>query len=115
MPTQEQQTVNNIAASGTFTAGDAIGLNSGLGRPLVAGDPFLGFANNSGVGGEIIEYVPTQQGARYVLPIAGLVATDLNANVYASDATTFTLTSTSNSLIGRLLRLEGTNGIVQLN
>jgi hypothetical protein len=98
-----------VIASDIIYEGSAVGENgSGYARPLVAADPFLGFAqrkadNSAGAAGDISVRVRTRGKAQ--LPISGIAITanDLPA-VYASDDDTFTLTATSNSLIGYVSR-----------
>ncbi len=94
-----------VIASDIIYQGAAVGENgSGYARPLVAADPFLGFAdriadNSAGVAGAINVRVKTR--GRIVLPIAALAITaNDRPAVYASDDDTFTLTPTSNTLIG---------------
>ena len=93
--------------------GAAVGENgSGYARPLEAGDPFLGFSidqvdNAAGSAGDKNVRVKTR--GRIVLPIASLAITaNDRPAVYASDDDTFTLTATSNSLIGFVSRWVST-------
>lgn len=98
-----------VVASDIIFEGSAVGENgSGYARPLVAADPFLGFAqrgvdNSAGSAGDKNVTVLTR--GKVQLPIAsiGITANDRPA-VYASDDDTFTLTATSNSLIGYVSR-----------
>ena len=78
-------------------------------RALVATDKFHGFAidtydNSAGAAGDVDVVVKT---FGYVeLTVVGLAATTpVGTSVYASDDSTFTLTSTSNSLIGKVHRV----------
>jgi hypothetical protein len=94
-----------VIASDIIYRGAAVGENgSGYARPLVAADPFLGFAesridNSAGAAGDKTVFV-LQKGF-IELPIAALAITaNDRPAVYASDDDTFTLTSTSNTLIG---------------
>jgi hypothetical protein len=99
-----------VIASDIIYEGAAVGENaSGYSRPLVAGDPFQGFAlrqadNSSGSAGDI--NVRLQSSGKCRLTVAG--ATAITANdfppVYASDDGTFTLTAGSNTLIGNIHR-----------
>lgn len=89
--------------------GAAVGENgSGYARPLVAADPFLGFAleqcdNSAGSAGDKTVKVRTR--GCITLPISALAITaNDRPAVYASDDNTFTLTPTSNSLIGYVRR-----------
>lgn len=111
-----------VAAATTIFMGSAVGLSSGYARQLVAADTFCGFAdakaanvvdaNRPGLigfpsialgsaGGLTVE---TRAEGEIVIPLASLVGnagvTDVGSSVYMSDGNTFTLTSTSNSLIG---------------
>lgn len=98
-----------MVASDIIYEGAAVGENgSGYARPLQAADRFLGFAveradNAAGSAGDVRVHVRAR--GRIVLPIAsiGITANDRPA-VYASDDDTFTLTATSNSLIGFVSR-----------
>jgi hypothetical protein len=98
-----------VIASDIIFEGSAVGENgSGYARPLVAADPFLGFAqrkadNSAGAAGDINVRVRTRGKAQ--LPISGIAITaNDRPAVYASDDDTFTLTATSNSLIGYVSR-----------
>jgi hypothetical protein len=101
-----------VIASDIIYEGSAVGENaSGYSRPLVAGDPFQGFAvdkdydNSDGSAGDINVRV-ISQGIACNLPVTG--ATAITANdfppVYASDDNTFTLTAGSNTSIGNVIR-----------
>jgi hypothetical protein len=98
-----------VIASDIIYEGAAVGENgSGYARPLVAADPFLGFAtknvdNSAGAAGAKLVQVRTR--GRIKLDISGLAITANDRPVvYASDDNTFTLTSTSNSKIGWVSR-----------
>jgi hypothetical protein len=111
-----------VIASDVIYQGAAVGENgSGYSRPLVAGDPFQGFAdstadNSTGLAGAI--NVTVRRKGRVVVPVTGASAITANdcPAVYASDDNTFTLTSTSNSLIGYVSRwISGTTCIVSFD
>jgi len=97
-------------ASDIIYEGAAVGENaSGYARPLVAGDVFLGFAesqadNSTGSAGAI--YVRVRTRGKAQLAVAGATAVTANDRplVYASDDDTFTLTASTNSIIGRVSR-----------
>lgn len=98
-----------VIASDIIFEGSAVGENaSGYARPLAAADPFLGFAqrkadNSAGSAGDITVTVRTR--GKVQLPIASIAITaNDRPAVYASDDDTFTLTATSNSLIGYVSR-----------
>lgn len=109
-----------VIAADIIYQGAAVGDNgSGYCRPLVAGDPFRGFAtgtvdNSAGAAGA--ELVNLRSRGRIQLSISGLAITDVGKAVYASDDNTFTLTATSNSHIGRVVRFVSTGvGIVEFD
>lgn len=99
-----------VIAADIIYEGAAVGENaSGYSRPLVAADPFQGFAvekvdNSAGSAGDKNVRVRTR--GRVLLNVAGATAITANDRplVYASDDDTFTLTSTSNSHIGWVSR-----------
>jgi hypothetical protein len=98
-----------VIASDIIYQGAAVGENgSGYSRPLVAGDPFQGFAiakadNSSGGAGDITVRVKSR--GRIVLSIAAIAITaNDRPAVYASDDDTFTLTASTNTLIGYVSR-----------
>lgn len=100
-----------VAASTKIYQGAAVGLSNGYARPLQAGDRFLGFAeatvdNTEGSAGA--KDVRVQEQGKVKLPIAGVLLTDVGKAVYASDDDTFTLTQSTNSHIGRVVRFEKT-------
>lgn len=99
------RTMCPVIASDIIYKGAAVGENaSGYARPLVAADPFLGFAidtadNSAGAAGAI--NVDLRSKGYIELSISGIAITSNDkVAVYASDDNTFTLTATSNSLIG---------------
>jgi len=97
-----------VIAADIIYDGAAVGDNaSGYARPLVAGDSFRGFAdgsadNSAGSASDINVHVQTS--GRVQLAVTSLAITDVGKPVYASDDNTFTLTATSNSHIGRVVR-----------
>ncbi len=107
-----------VIATDIIYEGAATGDNgSGYSRPLVAGDPFLGFAfetvdNSAGVAGA--KRVKTRTEGMVELAVVGATGVaDIGELVYASDDDTFTLTSTSNSRIGRIIdHVSGTTCLV---
>ena len=111
-----------VIASDIIYEGSAVGENgSGYARPLVAADPFLGFAvskadNSAGAAGDKDVTVRVKGSVK----VAVVGATAITANdrplVYASDDDTFTLTSTSNTEIGVLRRwISGTTCVVDFD
>lgn len=108
-----------VIATDIIYEGAAVGESSATGifRPLVAGDNFAGFAvkkadNSAGAASAI--NVKVQQKGRIELEVTGVTAvTDEGSTVYASDDNTFTLSSSSNSAIGKIIRwISGTKCIV---
>lgn len=110
-----------VIAADIIYEGAAVGEDAnGYARPLQAGDVFLGFClehvdNSAGSAGD--KRVRVRQRGRIGLPISGLVITaNDRPAVYASDDDTFTLTSTSNSLIGYVSRFESAgNAVVEFD
>ena len=94
-----------VVASDIIYEGAAVGEDSnGYSRPLVAADPFQGFAvekadNSSGSAGDVNVRVKSKGYIKLAISAIAITSNDKPA-VYASDDNTFTLTSTSNSLIG---------------
>lgn len=97
-----------LIANDIVYEGAAVGLSSGNARPLTAGDQFVGFAmeradNTGGSAGDVSVNVMTR--GQVVLPVTGASAvTDVGKAVYASDDDAFTLTASTNSPIGRVVR-----------
>lgn len=99
-----------VIAADIIYEGAAVGENaSGYARPLAAGDPFLGFAeskvdNSAGAAGAAS--VRVRRRGQVQIPVAGATAVTANDGplVYASDDDTFTLTASTNSIIGRVSR-----------
>jgi hypothetical protein len=94
-----------VVGTDVIFEGAAVGDNgSGYARPLQAGDPFKGFAlrkvdNSTGSAGD--RRVEVRKRGRISLAVTGVTGVgDVGSKVYASDDDTFTLSSTSNSLIG---------------
>lgn len=100
-------------ASDIVYEGAAVGLSSGNARPLVAADKFVGFAmkkcdNSSGAAGD--KNVRIRRKGTVIINVTGVTGVgDHTKQVYASDDDTFTLTATSNSKIGAIVRfISGT-------
>ena len=107
-----------VIASDIIYEGAAVGDNgSGYARPLVAGDPFRGFAesnvdNSTGAAGD--KYVRVKAQGQVQLPISSLAITDVGKDVFASDDNAFTLTQGSNTRIGYVYRWVSTGvGIIK--
>lgn len=96
--------------------GSLVGRNrsTGYARGLTAGDEFLGVAyqqaDNTVTGHSAggID-VRLHQAIDIVHTLTGVVTGDIGKDVYASDDETLTLTPTSNSRVGRVVAVEGTN------
>lgn len=110
-----------VIAADIIYEGAAVGENgSGYARPLQAGDVFLGFAqqtvdNTAGAAGA--KRVKVRQRGSIELPVGSLAITaNDRPAVYASDDDTFTLTASSNSLIGYVSRFVSSGvGIVEFD
>jgi len=131
MTTLADNEVRKYEASGVDSYGDqpavaadivyegaAVGDNgSGYGRPLVAADPFLGFAtrkcdNSDGAAGDL--YIRVMERGYAVLAVTGVTGPgDVGDDVYATDDNTFTKTSSGASAIGTIERhISGTTCVV---
>jgi hypothetical protein len=100
-----------VVASAAITRDQALSRRaSGFVGPLVAGEPFVGFADEDldaqSSNGDA--FVRTRMKGRVEVAIAGVAQTNLGDAVYASDPSTFTLTSSSNSLVGRIVSVPAT-------
>jgi hypothetical protein len=108
-----------VEGSETIYQGSLVGGNgSGYAQPLEAGDEFWGIAtrkadNSDGSAGDINVEVKTK--FTIVVDVTGASAvTDVNTDVYASDDDTFTLTTTSNTKIGKVVEwISGTECVVR--
>lgn len=105
-----------VKASWKVFEGAAVGIDaaSGYARGLCAGDAFKGFAertadNSAGSNGDVRVRVLTKGIVK--LAIANAAITDVDKPVYASDDGTFTLTASTNSYVGKIVRWEAT-GVV---
>lgn len=98
-------------ASDIIYAGAAVGesTTSGTGRPLVAGDNFMGFCvencDNS-AGAAAAKNIKVRDRGKVKLSVTGVSAvTAYDAPVAASDDDTFTLTTSGNTTIGKVKRV----------
>jgi hypothetical protein len=97
------------AAVATYK-GSAVGSSAGFGRQLVAGDSFLGFAeeacdNTIGTAANGSKNIRVRQRGTVTLNVTGVAsAADIASTVYASDGNTFTNASTGNSSVGKVVR-----------
>jgi hypothetical protein len=111
-----------MAASSTIYEGSALSdtgsatTGTGVAEPLVAGENFLGFANGTVTTGSSTGIVNAVADGVIQLVVTGVTATSTGASVYASDGNTFTLTSTSNTLIGKIIKIvSGTTVLVKFS
>ena len=99
-----------IIAADVVYSGAACGESSSTGtyRPLVAGDAFGGFAiatcDNSAGAASALNIRARTRGIVKLTVVGAASAADKDATVYASDDATFTLTSGSNTAIGKVAR-----------
>ncbi len=103
-----------VEAGQIIYKGAFIGLDdtTGYAQPLTAGDTFVGVAyakadNSGGASGAI--NVRAHQAIDIVHTLTGVTQANVGALVYASADDTLTLTSTSNSRVGRVVAVEGAN------
>jgi hypothetical protein len=101
-------------ASDIIYAGAAVGESSsaGTGRPLVAGDNFLGFCietcdNSAGAAAAKLIKVYTEGDVWLTVTNIDNID-DLGVTVYASDDAVFTTTATGNTAIGKVKRYDAT-------
>ena len=100
-----QATALRVAAGSILFQGAAIGDNGeGQARSLQAGDCFLGFSEDTACS-DAITWVRVLTSGSVELEVAGLKASSLQAVVYASDDSNFTLSGFPNSPIGRVHRI----------
>lgn len=98
-----------IIASDIVYEGAMVGDNDvGYGRPLVAGDVFVGHAiskvDNSLVATAGAKDISLRSGKyRLIVTLTGLI-TDVGRPVYASDDAVYTFVATSNSYVGKISR-----------
>jgi hypothetical protein len=102
-----------VKASTKIYEGAAVGLTSGYARGLVAGDQFQGFctdqADNSATATDGYINVKVRREGFIKATITSVAVTDVGAKCYMSADGTFTLTSSSNSVIGHVVRYITTN------
>ena len=108
-----------VAASSVIYAGSLVGKASGYFRQLVAADVFGGVAligSNNGSGAAGAANVHVRATGTLVASVAGVTGvTDEGATVYASDGNTLTLTSASNTPVGKIIRhISGTSVAVRI-
>lgn len=111
-----------VIASDIIYEGAAVGDNgSGYCRPLVAGDPFRGFANakvdnSSGSAGDKKVNLMTE-GKIYLTVVGASAVTDVDRAVYATDDATFTFApAAAATYIGKVVRwVTSTTCVVEID
>lgn len=100
-----------VAADAVIYEGAALSDAGGNGYvdALTATEAFMGFAmnkvdNTGGSAGDL--KVRVRREGDVLLVVAGVSATSVGVLVYASDDGTFTMTSTSNTVFGRIVRVN---------
>lgn len=93
--------------------GSAVGSLAGYARQLVAGDTFMGFAEqkvDNTVTGHASGFknVPLRRKGYVQLAVGSVAVTDIGKAVYASDGNTYTLTQSTNSRVGVVHRFIST-------
>jgi hypothetical protein len=109
-----------LATSTHIFAGGAVGLvvGTGLARPLVGGDKFVGFADarvDDSVDQSVYYYgttVHVRDDDEVQLPITGAVITDVGLPVYATDDDTFSYSPVAGSFIGLVKRFVSAGNVV---
>jgi predicted RecA/RadA family phage recombinase len=109
-----------MAASTTIYEGSALSdtgsatTATGVAETLVAGENFLGFANGTVTTGSSVGTINVIAEGVIQLAVTGVTAASTGAEVYASDGSTFTLTSTSNTPVGKVIKIvSGTTVLVK--
>lgn len=101
-----------VKASTLIYQGSLVGDSSGTARALVAADEFMGIAlwnradNSSGAASAINVKLATQGRLKRQSVTGASTVDDVGKKVYASDDNVLTLTSSSNSLIGKIDRFN---------
>jgi hypothetical protein len=102
----------------TIYKGSAVGSSGGYARALVAQDLFLGFAEekvvNAGASGSVL--INVKHKGLIQAAVTGATVASINLPVYMSTDNDFTLTSTSNTKVGIILRfVTGTTCIISFS
>ena len=107
----------SVVASDIIYEGAAVGAvtASGHARPLVVGDPFVGFAefkadNSAGAAAAIT--VQVVQSGEIQLSVSGAVITDIGQPVYATDDDTFVFSPVGASFVGRVDRFVSSGVVI---
>ena len=100
-----QVTALSVATGFVLLQGAAVGDNGeGQARPLQAGDRFLGFCEETACS-DAVTWARVLSSGLVELEVAGLKPSSLQALVYASDDSSFTLSGFPNSPIGTVHRI----------
>lgn len=105
-----QPTFTSLPLSSAVTVyeGSAVGeaTTTGIYRALVAGDTFVGFAHENAVNpsGGAVRVKVRQRGTVRLTVLTASAVTQNGETVYASSSGDFTLASTSNSSIGKVVQ-----------
>lgn len=101
-----------LEASKVVYRGAAIGLDSSdqAWQPLEDGDVFVGIAIESKTGGtsDGDETIGVAVGGVVKLPITSVAQADVGKAVAATDDATYTLTTSGNALVGRIIHVPAT-------
>jgi hypothetical protein len=109
------------AASAVPFKGSILGWNSaGYARVLTAGDPFAGISRETILSAQSAasagsRYIEAQTGEFFITgTVSGVAAVDIvkRRKVYASDDNALTFTAAGNTLIGRVVGLDGSLAII---
>jgi hypothetical protein len=114
----ELGTINEcpVIAADIIYEGAAVGDNgAGYARPLVGGDPFIGFAqskvdNSAGAAGALRAILRTA--GLVQLSVSGAVITDVDQPVYATDDNTFVFLPTGGTFIGFVKRFVSSGVVI---
>ena len=108
-----------LGASETVYKGGFVSLDAGdkYGAPLAAGEIFVGLAleKKTSVATNGTDTCKVLVGGMFQQAITSIAQADIGKTVYASDDQTLTLTSTSNSSVGRIVNVPAAGtAIVQM-
>lgn len=106
-----------VIAADIIYEGAAVGLDydTGLARPLAAGDKFVGFAEqkaDNAAGAAAAKNVRVKHAGAVKLTVTGAVITDVGQPVYATDDNTFVFSPAAASFIGIVRRWVATNVVI---
>jgi hypothetical protein len=109
-----------IAGTATIYEGSALSdtgsatTGTGVAETLLGTETFLGFASQTVLANSGITTITANVEGVIQLAVTGVTAASTGATVYASDGNTFTTTSTSNSAVGKVIKvISGTTCLVK--